>query len=533
MTELQRIARLLPGYDPFATAPEGWWFDEEAAQLCIDFIESNCRHVIEFEGLIKLEDWQKAFFANLFGWKRPDGTRRYKEALLMVARKNAKTTMAAMAILFVLYCDGVRGIEAYTAASEAEQSRIAFAIVSGMIEADADLSAHAELQKKNLTVAGGSYRALNSGARSKHGYNAHFVHIDESHAHKTPELMEAMVTGMGSRRQGLILHTTTSDFNRPNSICNDKHDYGSKVRDGIINDPAFLPVIYEATIDDDWTDPEVWRKANPNLGVSTFEEFLARECLIAQAQPSYQNTFMRLYCNIRTEQQTRFLQMDKWDKCGGKLPDLTNRECWGGGDLASRRDITALVLSFPDDGGYNLKPFFWIPADTARERGKADNVPYLDWIRDGWIKATNGIACDYNVIRHDINQLALKYDIREIAFDPWNALHLINDLREDDGWGDRIIQMPPIAKHLSSPMKDLEALTAMGKIRHGGNPVLRWMASNIVAKHDAYENLMPDKAHSTEKIDGIVAAVMGMGRASINAAGASVYDNPETASLFL
>lgn len=451
----------------------------------------------------------------------------------MIPRKNSKTTMAAAAILFVLYCDGEPGAMVYSAASEATQAAECFGIAKRMIQADADLMAHAELFHRHATVGGGVYRVLTSEAGSKHGLNAHMVVADELHAHKTPDLVDVLTTSQGSRSQPITLHTTTSDFERPNSICNRLHDHACKVRDGIIDDPAFLPVVYEAKLEDDWTDPKIWAKANPNLGVSFSFDDIERDCMKAKEHPSYENTFKRLRLDIRTEQQTRFLQMVAWRQCDGELPDLTNRECWGAVDLASRRDITALVLVFPEGNGYILLPFFWIPEDTARERGRADNVPYLQWIQEGLITATPGTACDYNVIRRDINQLALQYDIREIAFDPWNALQLTRDLREDDGWGDRIIQIPQTAKFLSSPMKDLEALTASHDIIHGGNPVMDWMASNIVAKHDAYENLTPDKEHSSEKIDGIVATVMAIGRASINASGASIYDNPEGVDLFL
>lgn len=523
MTELQRIARLIPGYDPFATAPEGWWFDEKAAQEVIDFIQSNCRHVVEFEGLIKLEDWQKAFFANLFGWKRPDGTRRYRETLLMVPRKNSKTTMAAMAILFVLYCDGVRGSQIYTAASEAEQSRICFSIVRGMIEEDPDLIKHAELYLRHLFVGGACYRSLNSAAGSKHGYSAHVVHIDELHAHKTSDLVDALTMSQGSRTKPLIIHTTTSDFQRPDSPCNKKHDYASKVRDGIIDDAAFLPVIYEATLEDDWTDEKLWRRTNPNLEVSITLEYLRRAFKQAQAEPSEENKFKRWYLNIRTEQETRLIPMDAWDKCGGTLPDLTGRECWGGLDMASRIDITALVLAFPEDGGYILKAFFWIPGDTARNRQQADNVPYLQWIREGHIIETNGNRCDYEKVRHDINQLAKLYDMRQLAVDRWNASQLIGQLQDEDGWGDRIIEHGQGYKDMSDPTKELEAIVASLKIQHGGNPVLRWMASNVVGKMDPAGNLKFDKSKSGEKIDGMVAAAMAIGRAAVRTDTRSVY----------
>ncbi len=528
--ELERIARLIPGYDPFETAPEGYWFDHNEAAETIQFVELFCTHVKgELAGTpLLLEDWQKAFFANLFGWKRPDGTRRYRECLLFIARKNSKTTMAAAVILAVLFRDNEPGCEVYSAASERDQARLCFEIVTAMIRGQDELESMAELFKYSLTANGGSYKALSSEAGSKHGFNAHLVVNDELHAHKTPELTEVLMTSMGSRRQPLAVHMTTSDFERPNSICNQIHDHASKVRDGILEDAAFLPVIYEATIDDDWTDPVVWAKANPNLGISVKNDYMNRKCEKAKNELSFENTFKRLHLNIRTEQETRFLAMEKWDLCDGRLwalPDLNGKACFGGLDLASTSDVSALVLAFPlEDDIYAIKSFFWIPEETAVKRSKADRLAYAQWCAAGLMKATDGATCDYSVIRHDINELAKQYDIREIAVDPWNARQLQTQLREEDGWGDRVIDHRQGFISMSGPTKDLDRLVISGLLVHGGNPVLRWMASNTVVKTDPAGNLKPDKEKSAEKIDGIVALIMALGRAALRTDHTSVYE---------
>ena len=524
--ELERIARLIPGYDPFESAPEGYWFDHDEAERVLSFIEACCTHVKgELAGKpLYLEEWQQAFFANLFAWKRPDGTRRYREALLFIPRKNSKTTMAAAVVLTVLYTDQEPGSEAYSAAAERDQARLCFEIVTGMIRNEPVLEEHAELFKYSLTVGDGSYKALSSEAGSKHGFNAHLVVNDELHAHRTPELTEVLTTSMGSRRQPLVVHMTTSDYERPNSICNQKHDHASKVRDGIIEDPAFLPVIYEATTDDDWTDPAIWEKANPNLGISISREYIERECAKAQESPAYENTFKRLHLNIRTEQETRFLAMEKWDACDGGLPDLEGKTCFGGLDLASTSDVSALVLAFPWDADtYVVKPFFWIPEETAVKRSKADRLAYAQWCAAGLMKATDGATCDYSVIRHDINELAEQYDIREIAVDPWNARQLQTQLREEDGWGEHVIDHRQGFVSMTGPTKDLDRLVTSGLLVHGGNPVLRWMASNTVVKQDPAGNLKPDKEKSSEKIDGIVALIMALGRAALRTDHTSVY----------
>ncbi len=534
--ELERIARLIPGYDPFETAPKGYWFDHEAAADTLEFVEKFCKHVKgELAGTpLLLEDWQKAFFANLFGWKRPDGTRRYREALGFIPRKNSKTTMAAAIVLVVLCMDQEPGCEAYSAAAERDQARLCFEIVTGMIRNEPLLEEHAELFKYSLTIGDGSYKALSSEAGSKHGFNAHLVVNDELHAHRTPELTEVLTTSMGSRRQPLVVHMTTSDFERPNSVCNQKHDHASKVRDGIIKDVAFLPVIYEATIDDDWTDPAVWAKANPNLGISISRDYIERECERAKESPSYENTFKRLHLNIRTEQETRFLAMEKWDACDGALPDLDGKECFGGLDLASTSDISALVLAFPlEEDAYAVKAFFWIPEETAVKRSKADRLSYAQWCAAGLIKATDGATCDYSVIRHDINELAKQYDIREIAVDPWNARQLQTQLREEDGWGDRVIDHRQGFISMSGPTKDLDRLVISGKLVHGGNPVLRWMASNTVVRTDPAGNLKPDKEKSSEKIDGIVALIMALGRAALRVENTNPFNDPNREALYV
>lgn len=444
---------------------------------------------------------------------------------MMIPRKNSKTTMAAAAILFVLYCDAEPGARVYGAASEAEQARECFTIVADMVRAKPELMSRAELFHRHMLVGGGLYRSLTASAGSKHSLNAHMVVLDELHAHPTPELANVLMTSQGTRTQPITLHTTTSDFERPNSICNQKHDYGSKVRDGIIDDPAFLPVIYEATIDDDWTDPKIWRKANPNLGVSISEEYLDRECKRAQEEPSFENTFKRLHLNIRTEQETRLIPMEAWNgKCNGALPDLDGRECYGGLDLASTQDITALVLVFPIDGKYILKPYFWIPLDGARRRERADRVPYLQWIREGHITGTPGVRCDYSYLRRDINALDKQFKIRELAIDPWNADQLYTQLAEEDGWGERALLHGQTTKDMNGPTLELEAAVASGRIIHGGNPVLTWMASNVAADTDSMGNIRPSKKKSTEKIDGIVATCMGIGRATVRTDKRSVYE---------
>ncbi len=279
-------------------------------------------------------------------------------------------------------------------------------------------------------------------------------------------------------------------------------------------------MIYETDPEDDWTDPDVWRRANPNLGVSINLDYLKRECQRAKDSPAYENTFRRLHLNQWTEQDVRWLNMDRWDQGAEPLPDLSGRECWAGLDLSTTTDLTALTLVFPNsDGMYFVLPYCWVPAENAHLRERRDRVPYTAWSRRGQLEMTEGDVVDYDLLRQRINELARQYPIREIAVDRWNAQHLITQL-EGDGF-----QMTPFGqgyRDMSGPAKQLERLVIDGKLRHGGHPVLRWCAGNVTVEQDAAGNIKPSKAKSNERIDAIVALIMALSRA-MTAEPESVY----------
>ena len=295
--------RLIPGYDPF-TAAGDCTFDEDAAKHAVGFFEDCLTHVKgELAGqYVLLAPWQQAVVGNLFGWKRPDGTRRYREAFIFVPRKQGKTLIASGLALYSFFCDGEPGAEIYCAAADRDQAKLLWDVARRQIMAEPVLANACRLYQHSIVIdsMGSSFKAISADAHTKHGYNSHFVVVDELHAQPNSELVDVLLTSTGARRQPMVVYLSTSDFERP-SVCNQKHEYAAKVRDGIIDDPYFLPVIYEASRDDDWTDPEVWAKVNPNLGVSLSLEYLERECRRAQETPSYENTFKRLHLNIRTQ----------------------------------------------------------------------------------------------------------------------------------------------------------------------------------------------------------------------------------------
>ena len=463
----------------------------------------------------RLESWQQAIVGNLFGWKRPDGTRRFREAFIYVPRKSGKSEMAGGLGNLLTFADGEPGAQVYCAAADREQARLVFNAAKTMVQAEPELASRGRVYTNAIMVeaTGSVLKVVSAEAYSKHGVNAHGVIIDELHAQPNRELVDVLTTSTAARRQPLIVYITTADFDR-DSICNEKYDYACKVRDGVIDDPAFLPVIYEAPSDADWTDPQVWADANPNLGVSVSEEYLERECQRAQETPTYENTFKRLHLNMKTQQDVRWLSLEQWDACGGAEideADLEGQECYAGLDLSTTTDVSALLLLFQgDDGEVGLLPRFWVPADNARKRERRDRVPYQTWARQGFIEMTEGNVVDYDVIRRRINELGERFKIREIAIDRWNATQLAVQLQGD---GFEVVTFGQGFRDMSGPTKELEKLVISGKLRHGNHPVLRWMASNVSVGTDAAGNLKPSKKKSTERIDGIVAGIMALGRA--------------------
>lgn len=510
---------LVPGYDPFLSAGT-CCFDAKSAQRAIDFFQECLTFTAgEWRGHpFVLQPWQAAIVANLFGWKRPDGRRRYREAFIYVPRKCGKSEMAGGLGNLLTFADGEPAAHVYCAAADREQARLVFNAAKTMVLEEPELNRRAKIYTHSIVVdaTGSALKVVSAEAYTKHGVNAHGVIIDELHAQPDRELVDVLTTSTGARRQPLIIYITTADFDRE-SICNEKYDYACKVRDGVIEDAAFLPVIYEAKVTDDWTSPEVWAKANPNLGISVSLEYLERECKRAQETPTYENTFKRLHLNMKTQQEVRWLTLESWDKCGQSPIDeatFHGRECHAGLDLSTTTDLSAFVMLFKEsDGGYAVLPKFWAPEENARKRERRDRVPYETWARQGLLELTPGNVVDYDRIRMRIGELKQRFDIREIAVDPWNATQLALQLQSD---GINIMTFGQGFKDMTAPTKELEKLVLCGKLRHGNHPILRWMASHVSVETDAAGNLKPSKKKSTDRIDGIVAAVMGLGRAMVS-----------------
>lgn len=496
-----------------------FYFDDAAADRAVEFFE---RFLVHTKGKwaghkFELMEWQREeIIRPLFGWKRKDGTRKYRTAYIEIPRKNGKSTLSAGIALYLLAADNEYGAEVYSAAGDREQARIVFEDCKAMINLVPALKKRLKTYKNTITfgATNSSYKVLSADAETKHGFNASGIIFDELHTQPNRDLWDVLTTSTGAREQPLVVAITTAGYDR-NSICWEQHEYARKVKDGLISDPSFFSFIAAAEEDDDWTLPETWQKANPGLGQTIKLEYLQDACAKAQQTPALQNTFRRLHLNQWTSQATRWMDMHVWDESASMVvPEhLKGRECYAGLDLASTTDIAAFVLVFPPvepDTTFAVLPYFWMPQDNVRKRIDSDRVPYDVWIRHGFMTATEGNVIHYAAIRQKIEQLSKEYNIREVAFDRWGAVQLSQEL---DAAGMTVIPFGQGFASMSSPTKELLNLVIAKRLRHGGNPVLRWMADNLVVKQDPAGNIKPDKSKSTEKIDGIVALIMGLDRA--------------------
>lgn len=488
----------------------------------LGFIE-NLRHFIgRWAGHpFILAKWQQAVITRIFGTLNDDGTRKIRTAYIEVPRKNGKSHLAAAVALYMLCADGESGAEVYGAGYDRDQASIVFRIASQMVRAQPELDQILDIHEATKKIidreTGSFYQAVSRETLGAHGYNPHCIVFDEIHTQKTRELYDTLVMGMGARIQPLIFGITTAGDEHESVLCKELHDYSEKVVRGLIKDPTWYACIYGAAPNDDWTSPKVWKKANPNFGVTIFPDYLAAECKKAQRMPSFENAFRRFHLNQWLKQAVRWMPLREWDACRGPKADLNGQICYGGLDLASSIDIAALCLAFPGDP-IHILPFFWVPEDTIREMGGL----YAGWLRDGFIRETPGNFIDHRIIRRDINEIGRQYRIKQINFDPFNAAKLTTELAEEDGF--TMAQFRQGFLSMSPPTKELMRSILGRAIAHGGHPVLRWMVDNAVTRTDPAGNIKLDRAKSAGKIDGLIALVMAMDGVQRLGSGKSVYE---------
>lgn len=497
----------------------------------VAFFRDHLRHVKgQWAGEpFELLPWQQGIVRELFGKRRQDGTRQYRTAYIEVPRKSGKSTFAAGVALYLLFADGEPGAEIISAAADREQAAIVFETAKQMVEDSPELRRRVEIYRRSIVYPkhGSTYKVVSADAYSKHGMNLHGVVFDELHAQPNRELWDVLTTSMGARRQPLLVAITTAGYDRE-SICYEQHDYARKILDGVIEDPSYFAYISAAPDDADWQDPTTWRMANPSLGVTVSEEYLAQEARRAAEMPAYQNTFRQLFLNQWTQQFSRWIDLNLWDENAGEPfteDDLRGRPCYGGLDLGAVSDLTAWALLFPSEDDQDEARFLvrlWCPEARLRDTQNRYRAQYQAWARGGWLTTTPGGAIDYAFVKARILDDARQFRLVDVAMDRLFQGHqlateLTNEGLRVAGCGMGFLSMAPLTK-------EFERRLLARKVRHGGNPVLRWMADNVAVKMDPAGNLKPDKTASQGKIDGVVAMLLALDRAMRHRGPSSVYE---------
>ncbi len=515
--------RKLEKYMPTKFANTDSTYNKKMADSAVCFI--NClKHTKgEWYGQpFDLIDWQEQIVRDIFGILKPNGYRQFNTAYIEIPKKQGKSELAAATALLLTCGDFEHGGEVYGCASDRQQASIVFDVAVDMVEQCPALKSRIKpvLSQKRLIYKplNSFYQVLSAEAYTKHGLNVHGVVFDELHAQPNRNLYDVMLHGSGdARKQPLFFLITTAGTDR-NSVCWEVHQKAEDILKGRKRDPTFYPVIYGAPVDADWTSDEVWKAANPSLGITVDIEKLKNACESARQNTAEENLFRQLRLNQWVKQSVRWMPMEKWDACSFKFNerDLEGRACYGGLDLSSTTDITAFVLVFPpedENDKYYILPYFWIPEDNLDLRVRRDHVPYDIWHQEGYLQTTEGNVVHYGFIENFIEELGTKYNIREIAFDRWGAVQMVQNL---EGMGFTVVPFGQGFKDMSPPSKELMKLTLERKLAHTGHPVLRWMMDNIYIRTDPAGNIKPDKEKSTEKIDGAVATIMALDRAIRN-----------------
>lgn len=472
------------------------------------------------------EPWQEqTIIAPLFGWykekpRKDGGIRRFRKGGIELPRKQGKTTLGAAIALQGLIADEEPGSQVYSAATTRDQANILFNIAKKMLNPDWDKK-FVNIYKHAVECGNGYMKPLASDADTLHGLNMHRTLVDEMWAHKTRDVWDACITSIGTRTQPMVLWISTAGFDL-RSIWWEEHQAGARLLEGAFDDDELFYYFTGIDDGDDWQDPKTWFKANPNLDITVPESFIKAECKRAERSPAYENTFRRLYLNERTEQAVRWIPMHEWDNCktGHDLRESANkkelelellgRDCFAGLDLASTRDLCAWVLVFPmPDGSLRTITRYFAPKEADTRRQKDERQSYSTWATNGHINLTSGSATYYNIVIKAIQQDAKRFNIVHTAIDPYNAEMFYQKL-VSEGWSEKKISyFRQSYENFNEAMDLLITMVNAGSLDHAHDPVLRWMASNVVAKErDGY--LRPDREKSQDKIDGIIALLMAM-----------------------
>lgn len=522
----------LKNYQPTRFMLPTSYYDEDKADRAVMFIE-NLRHTKgKWAGKrFWLLPWQEQIIRDVFGIVKEDGNRQFRTAYIEIGKKNGKSELAAAVALYLLYADNEPSAEVYGAAADRQQASIVFDVANQMVQMTPALMKRSKIMSAGKRIVNynnqGFYQVLSAEVGTKHGLNVSGLVLDEVHAQPNRHLYDVLTKGSGDAREQPLFFLITTAGTEKESICYELHMKSVDLLADRKVDPTFYPVVFGLTDEDDWHDEANWYKANPSLGQTIQIDRVRDAYQEALQNPAEENVFKQLRLNMWVSSLTRFIPEQVFDQ-GNEPIDmdaLIGRECYGGLDLSSTGDITALVLAFPprnETEKYILLPFFWIPEDTIPIRVRRGNVPYDVWQKQGYLYATPGNVVDYDHIEKTILELSTKYHILEIAVDRWNATMLVEHLQNE---GLTPFFFGQGFKDMSPATKEFYKLLMQAQIIHGGNPVLRWMAGNVVVETDAAENIKVTKAKSPEKIDGIVASIMALDRAVRNQGEiGSVYD---------
>ena len=454
----------------------------------------------------------------VFGWVHWDEdadayVRIISELYVDVPRKNGKSTLSGGIAIYMTCADGEPGAQVIAAATTKAQAGFVFTPIKHLAERAPKLKGHVKAyQGKILHPKSSSYfEVIANAADAQHGANIHAGIIDELHIHKSPDLVEVIETGTGSRRQPLIVIITTADSGKPETIYARKRTRIEQLARGVLEDPSVYGVIFAVDKDADPFVEATWKAANPGFGISPTRAYLARKARAAQQSPADLAAFQRLHLGIRTKQVTKFLDLDAWRKNEALVDEvkLRGREAYGGLDLASVSDLNALAWLFPsdEDGSLDLLLRFWTPEDNLPALDKRTADAASRWVKEGWLRTTPGNVTDYHAIGAQVRRDLDSYDVQALGFDRWGSTSLTNDL---EGERAPMVGVGQGFKTMSPALKALKRLLLLGTkgrpmLRHDGNPVMTWMVDNLAVAMDAAGNVKPDKANSGDKIDGVSA----------------------------
>lgn len=493
-----------------------WRFDVDLAERPCLLIE--CLPHIKGKwssSTIQLEDWQCFIETTVFGWvHRETGNRRFRFAYTEVPRKNAKSTLTSGNAIYMLAADGEEGAEIYSAATTGDQARIVFDVSKAMLRKDPRIAGQFGIGVGEHAIwvreASSTFKPLNAEGSTLDGLNVHFASVDELHAHKRRDVWDVLETATGSRLQPLVWAITTAGSDR-SGICYEQRTYVCKVLQGVVQDDTYFGVIYSIDDGDDWTDEQVWAKANPNLGVSVSLEDLRAKCRKAMETPSAVGNFLTKHLNVWVNADSAWMDMRAWDRCADpelRLAEFEGADCWEGLDLASKVDINSHVRIFerPGDGKICVLDTHWLPERAVEE---SKNSQYEGWRRRELLRVTDGEVVDMDAIEAEILDGHKRFALQAVGYDPYQATQLVGHLLEH---GVPMVEIKPTVLNFSEAMKTVEAWVLQGRLVHNGSPILTWMVSNVVCHRDAKDNIYPRKERPENKIDGVVALIIAVNR---------------------